>query len=420
MFRLTLLVVVSGLQILVYTRTRRWARVRFPGSRKAQIVIGSIFALFTAGLLIALFLGFLTTGIPGWVLAVLARPFYIWEGATIALGLAILAGILLAAPLRLALATLGRIPAAAERLRRVKERPGVRRFDATRRDFLLRGMEGLTVASFGAATYGVFEGRTGHEFTGADITIDGLPGELDGFTIGLLSDIHSSSFMTKKQMDAYCAGVMSLGTDLIVVPGDFVNSQTEEVYPFAEAFSALHAPCGVYGVMGNHDFYAPDPDRVAREVDGCGVRLLRNDSTILAKNGAQIALLGIDDVGRPDRAASHIENASRGIRDGLVRILLCHRPYFLDEAASAGMDVVLSGHTHGGQIVLGHIGGVALTPAALASPYVWGKYSRGRTQMYVSRGIGTVGLPMRINCPPEITKITLRRPAAAARLSPSY
>jgi predicted MPP superfamily phosphohydrolase len=270
-------------------------------------------------------------------------------------------------------------------------------------------MEGLTAVSFGAATYGVFAGRSGYEFTETSIPVRDLPPPLDGFTIGLVSDVHSSSFMTKKQMDGYCAALMSLGTDLIVVPGDFVNSQTEEVYPFAESFSALHAPCGVYGVMGNHDFFAPDPDRVAREVDACGVRLLRNDSVIIGRNGARFALMGIDDVGRSDRAMSHMRSAARGVPDALPRVLLCHRPYFLEEAAAMGMDLVLSGHTHGGQIVLGHIGPVVLTPAAIASPYIWGKYSMGHTQMYVSRGIGTVGLPMRLNCPPELTRITLRR-----------
>ena len=219
-------------------------------------------------------------------------------------------------------------------------------------------------------------------------------------------------------MDMYCKAMMSLGTDIIVIPGDFVNSQTEEVYPFAESFSALHAPGGVYGVMGNHDFYAPDPERVAREVDGCGVKLLRNDNMIIAKNGAHLALIGIDDVGRADRAVAHMQSAARGVPDVLPRILLCHRPYYLEQASSLGMDLVLSGHTHGGQIVLGHIGAVTLTPASLASPYVWGHYSRGNTQMYVSRGIGTVGLPIRINCPPEITRITLRRAQSVPEADP--
>ena len=243
--------------------------------------------------------------------------------------------------------------------------------------------------------------------------LENLPSPLEGFTIGLLSDIHSSSFMTKPDMDGYCRGVMSLGTDMIVVPGDFVNSQTSEVYPFAESFSALHAASGVFGVMGNHDFYAGDPERVAREVDGCGIRLLRNDSVIITHNGGSFALAGIDDVGRRDLASLRIQRALHGVPGSMPKVLLSHRPYHIGEAGAAGVDLMLSGHTHGGQIVLGQIGGVTITPASLASPYVWGKYRLGRTQMYVSRGIGTVGVPMRINCPPEITKITLRRAVAA-------
>jgi hypothetical protein len=427
MFRLTIFVIVAALQLLVYSRARRWARARFPGSARVRTLLDALFVLFGLGLGIALFAGSVASLVPRWIPALLARPFYIWEGATIGLGLAILAGIIVASPLRLAGAVLSRLPWTAPGFRRMSGNPAVMRFDASRRAFLFRGMEGLTAVSFGAATYGVFAGRSGYEFTEASIPVRDLPPALEGFTIGLVSDIHSSPFMTKKQMDEYCAALMSLGTDLIVVPGDFVNSQTEEVYPFAESFSALRAPCGVYGVLGNHDFYAPDPDRVAREVDACGVRLLRNDSVIIGKNGARFALMGIDDVGRSDRATSHMQSAARGVPDALPRILLCHRPYFLEEAAAMGMDLVLSGHTHGGQIVLGRIGPVILTPAAIASPYVWGKYSRGRTQMYVSRGIGTVGLPMRVNCPPEVTRITLSRgaeiPAAGsivrARIFPS-
>ena len=409
MFRLTVLLVVSGLQLLVCTRARKWVRARFPGRPGGEKVLTAIFCLFGAGLVLALFFGPAPSFLPGWILTALSRRFYVWEGGTILLGLAMLAGIILAFPARLLLAALRRLPPTAPAMKRIAVHPAVVRFDASRRAFLFRGMEGLTAVSLAGAAYGVYSGRFGYELTEASIPVAGLPSALDGFTIGLVSDIHSSSFMTKKQMDGYCGALQSLGTDLIAIPGDFVNSQTEEVYPFAESFSALHAPCGVYGVMGNHDFYAPDPERVAKEVDACGVRLLRNDNVIIVKNGARFALIGIDDVGRPDRAASHMQIAMHGIPEAIPRLLLCHRPYFLGEASAMGMDLVLSGHTHGGQIVLGRIGPVVLTPAAIASPYIWGTYSRGRTQMYVSRGIGTVGLPMRVNCPPEITRITLRR-----------
>jgi predicted MPP superfamily phosphohydrolase len=415
MFRLTLFIIVTLLQSLFFIRARRWARARFPGQKGVPNAIAVLFATFTVGLVIALFLGPVVPHLPGWMLAVLARPFYIWEGATILVGLALLAALVVAAPVHAAVFLLRHFGPPARAFRRLAKRPAAVKFDAARRAFLLHSFEGITAASFGAATYGVFAGRTGFEFTDTEMAIRGLPAALDRFTIALVSDVHSSSFMTKAQMDGYCRALMSLGTDLITVPGDFVNSQTEEVYPFAESFSALHAPCGVYGVMGNHDFYAPDPERVAREVDACGVKLLRNDRVIIEKNGARLALIGIDDVGRPERAAFSMEQAVRGVPRVLPRILLCHRPYFLNEAASLGMDLVLSGHTHGGQIVLGRFGPVVLTPAAIASPYIWGKYSRGRTQMYVSRGIGTVGLPMRINCPPEITRITLRRSAPGAR-----
>jgi len=409
MFRLTIFIIVTGLQALCYARALRWAQQRFPGRPVARRTVTALFALFTAGFIVALFFGRAASILPAWLTSALARPFYIWEGATLGLGLAVLAGLVIAFPFRLVRAALRRNARIRERLRLLAGHPSARRFDASRRAFLTGGMEGLAVVSFGAATYGVLDGRFGYQLTESTLPVRNLPAALEGFTIALVSDVHSGSFMTKKQMDGYCAAIMKLGADLIAVPGDFVNSQTEEVYPFAESFSALRAPCGVYGVMGNHDFFAPDPERVAREVDDCGVRLLRNDHAVIETKGARIALLGIDDTGRAERAALGMAAALRGAPPGAVRILLCHRPYFLDQAAAEGMDVVLSGHTHGGQIVIGRFGSVILTPAALASPYIAGLYSKGETQMYVSRGIGTVGLPMRINCPPELTLLTLRR-----------
>ncbi|HTR99659.1 MAG TPA: metallophosphoesterase [Bacteroidota bacterium] len=408
MFRLTIFVVVTGLQVLCYTRALRWAAARFPGSTRARRAVTVTFALFTCALFVALFLGRTAALLPGWFTGLIARPFYIWEGGTLGLGLALLAGLLVALPFRLGFTLLRRAAPVRERLRAFAARPSAQRFDASRRAFLTGGMEGLAVASFGAATYGVLGGRFGYQLTETTLSVRGLPAAFEGFTIALVSDIHSSSFMTKKQMDGYCAAIMKLGADMIAVPGDFVNSQTEEVYPFAESFSALRAPAGVFGVMGNHDFFAPDPERVAREVDGCGVRLLRNDHTVIRRHGAQLALFGIDDVGRADRAASAMAVALRGAPAAATRILLCHRPYFLEQAASSGMDVVLAGHTHGGQIVFARVGSLVLTPAAIASPYIAGRYALGGTQMYVSRGIGTVGLPMRVNCPPELTLITLR------------
>ena len=414
MFRLTIFVVVTGLQFLCFTRARAWTAIRFPGNRLVLSVITGLFASFSAALFVGVFFGRMGSAFPSWLVSALARPFYIWLGGTIGLGLVLLVWLVVSSPVRLAGALLRWIPLTAGVYRNVRGHRAAVKFNAARRAFLLRGAEGIAAASFGGSAYGIFQGREGFQRTDTAIELNNLPAGLDGFTIALVSDIHSSSFMTKDQMDVYCRGVMSLGADLIVVPGDFVNSQTDEVYPFAESFGALRAPSGVFGVMGNHDFYAGDPERVAREVNACGIRLLRNDGVVLARGGARFTLAGIDDVGQKERAAAHMRSALGGGPEGIPRILLSHRPYFLGEAADAGVDLVLSGHTHGGQIVLGHFGDITLTPAALASPYIWGKYTRGRTQMYVSRGIGTVGLPMRVNCPPEITKITLRRAGTTA------
>jgi predicted MPP superfamily phosphohydrolase len=104
--------------------------------------------------------------------------------------------------------------------------------------------------------------------------------------------------MNKEDMQSYVKEMNGLNTDLIVVTGDFVNSKTEEVYPFAEAFSELKAQYGVYGCLGNHDFFAKDVERVAKEVDECGVKLLRNDAVKIHKGSSFVNLLGVDDIGR--------------------------------------------------------------------------------------------------------------------------
>jgi len=194
---------------------------------------------------------------------------------------------------------------------------------------------------------------------------------------------------------------------MITVVGDFVNSQPSEVYPFAEAFSELKARYGVYGVLGNHDYYSRDVDTVARNVNECGIKLLVNDRVALEKDNKKLYLLGADDVGNSERAGQSFDRMLKGIDESIPKILLCHRPYFFDQSARRGIALTLSGHTHGGQIVFARIGNDIISLARLASPYVAGLYSIESSRMYVSRGVGTVGVPVRLNCPPEITKITL-------------
>jgi predicted MPP superfamily phosphohydrolase len=335
-------------------------------------------------------------------------PFFVWHGSTFLLALIILAGILIKLPFDVVRSVLLRVPFTRKPVRAVAEHPAVQRLDKSRRQFLRYAMYSATAVSFGGTAYGMFVGRHSAEINNVDLLIRDLPPDLTGLTIGFMSDIHSSLYMTRNEMDEYVRLMNSLGVDLVLLGGDFVNSTVNEVYPFAEAFNALRAPLGVYGVLGNHDFYTRQVRTVAREIEQAGVRLLRDSHVVLRPRGYPLLLAGVDDVSSDSEATQHMSAALEGAPEGVPRLMLCHRPYFLPAAARLEVHHLFSGHTHGGQIVLGRFGTASVTPAMLVSDYVWGEYRHGRTQMYVSRGIGTVGIPVRLNCPPEITKFVLR------------
>ena len=251
------------------------------------------------------------------------------------------------------------------------------------------------------------------------LEIPGLPESFRGLRIGMISDVHSNQFMTRERMEKFAQGLSKLDADLIVLPGDFVHNRVTQVYPFAEAFSSLSAPMGVYGVTGNHDYYAGDVDRVVREIEEAGIKMLVNENIELKRGADSIKLLGVDEA-----AANHvkeylrdgetrrgtIENMVAGLKPDDTSILLCHKPYPFEEYAELGVDLMLSGHTHGGQIVLSSALRPKISIASLASTYISGHYrahSNRNAQMYISRGIGTTGIPLRVNCPPEITHIML-------------
>lgn len=258
-----------------------------------------------------------------------------------------------------------------------------------------------------------------HKVEQVVIKIPGLPEPFKGTTIALLTDIHSSVFMTRQQMEQYAAETMKLKPDMIFVTGDFVNSKVDEVYPFAEAFSTLHAPLGVFGVTGNHDYYTRDIATVTKEIGQGGIRLLRNENLAIERGGAKLWLMGMDDDRIYDingylkdgkTQTGTLENLVKGIPEQGTKLFLCHKPYPFEEYSQLGIHAMFSGHTHGGQVVLAHLDNINVSFASLASKYVAGLYrarSNRTSQLYVSRGIGTVGIPMRLNCPPEITRIVL-------------
>jgi len=269
-----------------------------------------------------------------------------------------------------------------------------------------KGVSGLTIISLSGPMVGKVSRDDDFEVVHKTVRINNLPKRVEGFRIAMISDIHSGPYMDKKDIDPYVTRMNKLKPDAIVLPGDFIQNRNEEVEAVADALQKLEAPYGVYGSTGNHDYFA-DADYVSKELGHAGVRMLRNEHIVLDVDGAPLALIGLDDV----RSGHPFDNLFRSAVDGLdariPNVVLCHKPYYLEEASEWGVDLMVSGHTHGGQIVIARVFDTVITPAALISGYIEGLYRLDGTQLYVTRGIGTVGIPVRINCPPEITVLTL-------------
>jgi uncharacterized protein len=395
-------------QIYLFYRFRRWYRTVPSFPRILYLPVVGLFAVFNGALLSTLFIRVFSIQYTEWFIRWLVYPFLFWHSSTFVIAFAFLVGAFVKLPFKAVWQTLKHLPQTRARTVAFAAHPSVVHFDKARRQFLRNGMYGLTAATFGGTAYGMLIGKNGCDINEETILIPGLPHEWNGFSIGLVTDIHSSMYMRKPEMAEYVRRLNDLGTDIVVVGGDLVNGSPDEIYPLAEAFSNLKAPMGAFGVLGNHDFYSRSPDTIARVASEAGIHMLRDERISLTRNGTRLHLVGIDDVGSGNAAETKIRQAQGTIRSKGTQILLCHRPYFLEQAAALGVDLVLSGHTHGGQLVFGRIGNTAFTPAALASNYVWGHYRHDACQMYVSRGIGTVAVPVRINCPPELTRIVLR------------
>jgi predicted MPP superfamily phosphohydrolase len=259
-----------------------------------------------------------------------------------------------------------------------------------------------TVASAAAAlTYGTAFERHRMTMTSATLPVAGLPAGLDGLRIGLITDIHHSSLVPAVDVMHALDLAMSAQPDLIVLGGDYVTfGDRAYVGPVAELLGSLSAPQGVFAILGNHDDDRDMPAALASK----GFTVLKDQRTQISIRGEALTLAGIRFwTRRPGSIARIVKGA-----EGTV-LLLAHDPRRLVEAANLNVPAVLSGHTHGGQIVLPGLGAIARR-----SFPVWsGLGEQGETSIFVSRGVGTVYVPIRINCPPEVALLTLRRRAHA-------
>jgi len=234
-----------------------------------------------------------------------------------------------------------------------------------------------------------------------EVPIRRLPWPFHGYTIAYLSDLHAGSFLRPEDLVAIARRVSALRPDLVALGGDLINYFEDEIEALVPAIAELEARDGIVAVSGNHDYYAEDPRRLFRRLSDLGAVVLLNDARAVRREGASLWILGVED---GERGRFDLEAAMRPVENGDPRILLSHQPDALPLAAERGIDLVLSGHTHGGQFRLPFFGALV---HHTRNGYVQGLYRHGETVLYVGRGIGAAIVPLRLNCPPEVPLIRL-------------
>ena len=314
--------------------------------------------------------------------------------------------------------------------------------DPSRRYFFKTATALAGAAPFLTAVYGFAAERLDYQVRKVEIPLPNLPAALEGVKIVQISDIHLSSFMPRLQVRRAVNMANDLGADLALVTGDFITGAGDPIADCIEEVKGLRAPLGVWGCNGNHEIYAHAEDTAQLLFAQYGMKLLRQENAEVTFKGASFNLIGVDyqrERTNGGRKVQMLQNVEPLVRRDMPNILMSHNPNSFNRAAEMGIELTLAGHTHGGQIqveILDH----RLSPARFITDYVAGLYHRPMfapapndraaapgsasetghgsslpglpsplASIYVNRGLGTVGAPVRLGVPPEITLLTLRR-----------
>lgn len=273
----------------------------------------------------------------------------------------------------------------------------------TRRDFLRAAAALPLVAVSATSAYaGLIEPRS-YLVRETEVFIRELPEAFEGFRIAQVTDVHHSRIVGIEEVRRVVETTMNAKPDLIALTGDYTTSYRRFIEPCAESLGALSAPEGVWAVLGNHDHYA-DPQLTVRSLKRHGINVLENANTRIERGSDALQVAGIGDWSwnRVDWARSLY-----GIDKRRPTVMLSHQPVVIDLPEVSGISLILSGHTHGGQVSLPFIG----PPLRFARDfrYVRGLYEKNGTQLYVSPGTGVIGLPLRFGVRPEISVLKLKR-----------
>ncbi|HJU82820.1 MAG TPA: metallophosphoesterase [Holophagaceae bacterium] len=284
--------------------------------------------------------------------------------------------------------------------------------DPARRSFLRKAATLGAGAAMASGSLGAREAYSDPLVTRLRVAFPDLPPGLDGLRIVHLCDFHSGPLMGLPQLRRWRELAEREKPELLLYGGDFVDSRVSEMAPFVQAFGDFHAPLGAFGLLGNHDYF-DDPVALWATMDAIGIRPLENAHAVLERGGDRLALVGLQDSmalnGRFRRVrfgpGPLVPSAVAGLGPEPFRLGLIHSPNQWSLSMEAGARLTLAGHTHGGQVNL--IPGVS--SARVLGPYTAGLYEQDGRKLYVSRGLGVVGLPLRVACPAEILVVTLVR-----------
>ena len=277
-------------------------------------------------------------------------------------------------------------------------------FPVTRRRFLRGLVATPLLAVSGVAAYARLVEPYNYFVSETDIFIDNLPERFEGFRITQLTDIHHSKILGLDEVQRVVRLAQQTKPDMFVLTGDYATTYRRYIEPCAETLSSLSAPEGVWAILGNHDHYT-DPELTTRSLEHNHINVLNNRNTLVWRGPDVIQLSGIDDW---SWNGTDWSKAFEGLSTTVPTLLLSHQPSVLELEQTRNVALILSGHTHGGQINLPWLG----APARFLTrdlKFAQGLFRYGNVQLYVSSGTGVIGVPVRLGVRPEIAVLRLRR-----------
>jgi len=274
-----------------------------------------------------------------------------------------------------------------------------------RREFLWTLRALFFAAPVASLAYGVVIQRRNIALREHKVPIPGLPADLDGLRIVQLTDIHLSPFFSRKELDYAVAMANEIHAHVALVTGDLITTARDPLDSCLDGLKALHAEAGVFGCLGNHEVYAGAEDYAEQAGARQGLVFLRQRAQTLRFGDTHFNLAAVDY--QPFRRP-YLMGAEKLVVPGAVNVLLSHNPDVFSVAVRQGYDLTISGHTHGGQVRV-EILGADLNLMRFYTPYVDGLYRRDQSSIFVSRGLGTIGIPARLGAPPEVTLLRLCR-----------